>query len=761
MRHVRSSHLRDLSERPRALIAVAALLVLTIIVLGACGGDGGKPVTIAIDERTVLEVPAGALPDDVSVDDLQVRPGGVTLFETVEGGPEPLASYRLEPTGLTFAQPVTLRVTVPLKAVPAGVVTFLATEDQEAPELVPTRLEDRDEEAGTVTLVTELSHFSDTISYPATNFFLDVTTPQQATVDESFEVQIIVRGNPDVQLRSRYLNPEYAGTSSIQVATERPWFIKRIFSAFGPVSPTRVTDRPPRTSVTGNQFTVRQTFNCNRVGTARITYVALIDHQMWLIAYYESTDSTARSLPSREWKATPVAFTNVECIAPVVETATGGDTGTSEAVTTGEDTGTGEAVTTGGDAVTEPTVTVEMLIYNGQRFPLEQFRVAQPDSCRSPHYHADFEVFSLEGGSATDPNPPECGFGSVDELPVETVEVSQQLWDGYRNRLAGGQEGLGQGPPAEPEPLGLVTGTFDLEILSVDDPPGHRPFTGDPPDQINLAVDEFLSGSVTVNQEFDSSGRLVRSTTTSFFPHGDETVTRLTTQFDDRGNATAVEERRTDVTGLEFTTSIQTEYQYESAGNVVSSVERGSAEFTDGSQLSGAAYEFTRSEITYEGENVISFNEAGTGAAGVAYSLTRTTIDYEYNSRGQVMSSREIRSVAGPAGDEDQRTVRITERTNIEYDSRGNVIAYREEIRPAAAVEARGDLPFVPLQGTILGREFNLSGVGEVAGFSDVSVTLRGRVTADGEFTAVLNLGAGGELPTGTPIKFVVRGVMR
>ena len=456
----------------------------------------------------------------------------------------------------------------------------------------------------------------------------------------------------------------------------------------------------------------------------------------------------------------------VECVAPAAEAnggvTTGGDTGTSEAVTTGEDTGTSEAVTIGGDAVTEPTVTVEVLIYNGQRFPLELFRLAQPDSCRSPHYHADLAVFSLEGGSATDPNPPECGFGAVGEVSVETVEVSQQLWRDYRNRLAGGDEGLGEAPAPEPEPLGLVTGTFDVEILSVDDPPGHRPFTGDPPPQIELTIDQFLSGIVTVNQEFDSSGRLVRSTTTSFFPHGEETVTRTTTQFDDRGNATAVEERRTDVTGLKFTTSIQTEYQYDSAGNLVSSVERGFAEFTDGGQLSGAAYELTRSEITYDRvQNLITFHEAGTGEAGVAYSLTRTSIEYEYNSSGQLMSSREIRTVAGPAGDEDQRTVRITERANIEYDSRGNVIAYQEEIRPAAAVEASGNLPFVPLQGTILGREFNLSGVGEVAGFSDVSVTLRGRVTADGEFTAVLTLGAGGELPTTTPIKFVVRGVMR
>ena len=144
----------------KVIAAIVALLALTVLL--ACGGgtdapgdDGGAApaaagdvTAITIDERTVLEVPDGALPADVSVDDLHVQPGGVTLLEAVEGGPEPLASYRLEPTGLAFAEPVTLRVTVPLEDVPASVVTFLATEGQEAPELVPTRLENRDEEVG-------------------------------------------------------------------------------------------------------------------------------------------------------------------------------------------------------------------------------------------------------------------------------------------------------------------------------------------------------------------------------------------------------------------------------------------------------------------------------------------------------------------------------------------------------------------------------------------------------------------------------------
>ncbi len=170
-----------------------------------------------------------------------------------------------------------------------------------------------------VTRVTELSHFTDIIHYPATYFSLDVTAPPQAMFAQSFEVQVIIRGNPDVQLTSRWrLNSGVAGTSSIQVATERPWFIIGIFSAFGSVSPTAVTDRPPRTSVTGNQFTVTETFTCVRGGTARMNYVALIDQQMWLISYYESTGNTNRHLPDRLWKATAAELWDVECGMPKI-----------------------------------------------------------------------------------------------------------------------------------------------------------------------------------------------------------------------------------------------------------------------------------------------------------------------------------------------------------------------------------------------------------------------------------------------------------
>ena len=51
------------------------------------------------------------------------------------------------------------------------------------------------------------------------------------------------------------------------------------------------------------------------------------------------------------------------------------------------------------------------------------------------HYHADAEVLSLEGGSMSDLGG--CGFGLVGAVEKKTVDVDEDFWAAYRNRLAG------------------------------------------------------------------------------------------------------------------------------------------------------------------------------------------------------------------------------------------------------------------------------------------------------------------------------------
>lgn len=56
-----------------------------------------------------------------------------------------------------------------------------------------------------------------------------------------------------------------------------------------------------------------------------------------------------------------------------------------------------------------------ILDYRDKFIPVEQLHLAQPDVCKSEHYHAVGTVVTLKGETLAEPHP-ECGFGSDVEL---------------------------------------------------------------------------------------------------------------------------------------------------------------------------------------------------------------------------------------------------------------------------------------------------------------------------------------------------------
>jgi hypothetical protein len=84
----------------------------------------------------------------------------------------------------------------------------------------------------------------------------------------------------------------------------------------------------------------------------------------------------------------------------------------------------------------EGFIDVEVLHFEGQRFPLEQFNLAEPDECLLDHYHADFAAHSLEGGIAFDPDRGGCGYGTVLEARITIERITDEVWADYRRRFA-------------------------------------------------------------------------------------------------------------------------------------------------------------------------------------------------------------------------------------------------------------------------------------------------------------------------------------
>lgn len=101
--------------------------------------------------------------------------------------------------------------------------------------------------------------------------------------------------------------------------------------------------------------------------------------------------------------------------------------------------------------------------------------------------------------------------------------------------------------------------------------------------------------------------------------------------------------------------------------------------------------------------------------------------------------------------------------------SHNNVLRLCELVRQILASASNGGVtftanaPWVTIGGTYntTTGEFNLSTTGVVAGFSNVSVTLRGNVTAAGVFVGELTMGANGVLPGGQPVRYEFRAQKR
>jgi len=82
------------------------------VVTAACGGgvsEDSDSTIVSPDGMATLVIPEGSLPDDVSVDDIQVE-----WTEIVSDEPgAPFAAVMLTPSGLSLSEPATLRVEIP------------------------------------------------------------------------------------------------------------------------------------------------------------------------------------------------------------------------------------------------------------------------------------------------------------------------------------------------------------------------------------------------------------------------------------------------------------------------------------------------------------------------------------------------------------------------------------------------------------------------------------------------------------------------
>ena len=289
----------------RIAVAVVALFAATLL---ACGSEEAAPTTTvqeapaerdtvtveSEDGSAVLSIPAGALPEGVTLKDIEIREVSADpdLFVATEGDP-PLAVLRLEPDGLQFSEPVTLTVQLQIED-PSGQIFAIHVFGDEA-EMITDVESEFDPESNTLTASIQLRYFSDVWFSLLENVFeVEVSaSASEVPVGGAFEVTVTVTraAEPEQPFRARITS---TAEFYIRLA-DAPWELEGYMSSFTPISPGVVESIPSATTVSTRTFTVRVEFECTSVGNAHVRYSGTVRFQTHETLVMRTTGNTLMS----------------------------------------------------------------------------------------------------------------------------------------------------------------------------------------------------------------------------------------------------------------------------------------------------------------------------------------------------------------------------------------------------------------------------------------------------------------------------------
>ena len=158
---------------------------------------------VSSDGSATLQIPDGALPEGMDLDDLSVVPLETEASSAGSPGGEVLASYALEPSGLTFLKPVTLSITFPMPAEVHALTIRLISDDGETEFLEPSELS-ADETGTSLTTMVSIPHFSRVEIDQSSFWEIRTEVPDQIFRGQPFDLKLTITRTKDLLVSIHY-----------------------------------------------------------------------------------------------------------------------------------------------------------------------------------------------------------------------------------------------------------------------------------------------------------------------------------------------------------------------------------------------------------------------------------------------------------------------------------------------------------------------------------------------------------------------------
>lgn len=219
-------------------------------------------------DAVTLDIPAGALPAGLTLADIQITDVSNDPAVLSVDGADGFVAYALEPSGATFAAPLSLTVRLPA---PAGARIFAVTISEAGIEPLDLTSIEVDPDTGEVTLTAQQSHFTIDffgIDLGAGGLDLQPTPRGSSTVGETFTVQAQVQ-RQDFELET---NVFFSGGQ--EITEDRPWRVRPrsgwslrvFFQAGGPIEPLSFSWKETFPPEGPSSYTIQQQFTCKEPG---------------------------------------------------------------------------------------------------------------------------------------------------------------------------------------------------------------------------------------------------------------------------------------------------------------------------------------------------------------------------------------------------------------------------------------------------------------------------------------------------------------